>query len=169
MAVTITPDELYFGAPTTLTYGGVDIGATLEAPRIVIEPEILTPDFQNAAGPIENTDVVTGVMVTAEITVNQLTAAKLAWAMPGATNVGGTITWTVGRVPSSAYKDLVLVGPGLDGRTMTVTLENAFPNGSIELPFGKDDFTGMALTFVAHYEGASPYDVPFSVAFAGGS
>lgn len=169
MAVTITPEELYFGAPTTLTYGGTDVGATTQPPRVVIEPEYLTPDFQNAGGPIEGTKVVTGCEVRAEIMVNQLVAAKLIWALPGAEEAGGTITWTIGRVPSTAYKDLVLVGPGLDGRTMTVTIENACPESSIELPFGKDDFTGMNLTFIGHYDGTAPMDVPFSIAFASGS
>lgn len=169
MAVTITPEELYFGAPTTLTYGGVDVGGTTEAPRVFIEPEYLTPDFQNAGGPVEGTKVVTGCSVRAEIMVNQLVAAKLIWALPGAANNAGTITWTIGRVPSSAYLDLVLVGPGLDGRTLTVTVENACPESSIELPFGKDDFTGMALSFIGHYDKTAPLDVPFSLAFAGGS
>jgi hypothetical protein len=169
MAVTITPEELYFGAPTTLTYGGTDVGGTTEAPRIVIEPTYLTPDFQNAGGPVEGTKVVTGCNVRAEIMVNQLVAAKLIWALPGAENTAGTITWTIGRVPSTAYKDLVLVGPGLDGRTLTATIENACPESSIELPFGKEEFTGMSLTFIGHYDSTTPLDVPFSLAFAGGS
>jgi hypothetical protein len=169
MAVTITPEELYFGAPTTLTYGGTDVGGTTEPPRIMITPTYLTPDFQNAGGPVQDTKVVTGCEVRAEIMVNQLVAAKLIWALPGAANTGGTITWTVGRVPTSAYQDLVLVGPGLDGRTMTVTIENACPESSIELPFGKEEFTGMSLSFIGHYEAANPLDVPFSISFAGGS
>lgn len=169
MAVTITPEELYFGAPTTLTYGGVDVGGTTEPPRIIIEPTIQRPDFQNAAGPVVGTSVVSEVSVRAEITVNQLTAAKLMWAMPGAEQSGDTITWTAGRVPSASYDDLTLIGPGLDGRTLVVTIHNAFPEGTIELPFGKEEFTGMNLTFVGHYEADSPLEVPLTVEFDAGS
>ena len=169
MAVTITPEELYFGAPTTLTFGGVDVGGTTEPPRIIIEPTYLTPDFQNAAGPIVDTKVVVGCAVRAEIMVNQFVAAKIGWALPGSEEAGGTITWTVGRVPSAAYKDLVLVGPGLDGRTMTVTIENACPESSVEIPFGKEEFTGMNLTFIGHYEADAPMTAPFSITLAGGS
>ena len=169
MSVTITPEELYFGSPTTLTYGGTDVGGTLEPPTIIIEPTYLTPDFQNAGGPVEGTRVVSGCIVRAEITVNQLVAAKLLWALPGAEESSGTITWTIGRVPSTAYKDLVLVGAGLDGRTLTATIENACPESNISLPFGKEEFTGMSLNFIGHYDKASPLDVPFSLAFAGGS
>ena len=169
MAVTITPEELYFGAPTTLTFGGTDVGGTTEPPRVIIEPTYLTPDFQNAGGPIEGTKVVTGCAVRAEIMVNQFVAAKIGWALPGSEEAGGVITWTIGRVPSDSYKDLVLVGPGLDGRTMTVTIENACPESSIEIPFGKEEFTGMSMTFIGHYLSTAPMEAPFSIAFAGGS
>lgn len=169
MAVTITPEELYFGSPTTLTYGGTDVGGTTEPPVIRITPTTIRPDFQNAGGPVENTSAVTGCEVRAEIMVNQISATKLAWALPGATEAGGTITWTLGRVPTTAYKDLVLVGQGLDGRTMTVTVENACPETDIELSFGKEEFTGISMTFVGHYAADAPLDVPFSIVLAAGS
>lgn len=169
MAVTITPEELYFGSPTTLTYGGTDVGGTTEPPRIIIEITKLEPDFQNAAGPVEGTSVITNVLVRCELMVNQITAAKLAWALPGATEVSGTVTWTAGRVPSTAYKDLVLVGQGLDGRTLTATIENAYSAENIELPFGKEEFTGMSMNFIGYYDPTTPMDVPFSIALAGGS
>ena len=169
MAVTITPEELYYGSPTTLTYGGVDVGGTTEPPTVNIEITEAKPDFQNAAGPIEGTAVVTDVIVSVDLLVNQMTAEKLAWALPGATETGGVITWTTGRVPTTAYKDLVLVGQGLDGRTMTVTLENAYSAQPISIPFGKGEFGGLSMSFVAHYQSDSPYEVPFSVAFSAGS
>lgn len=251
MAVTITPEELYYGSPTTLTYGGVDVGGTTEPPTVNIEITEATPDFQNAAGPIVGTSVITDVVASVSLTVNQLTAEKLAWALPGATSTtaggavtggglsttltadvaagdtvipvaattglivgdnvrigdageyeyrdvtainalnvtvspalarahdtgdavvetddlggGTTITWTAGRVPTSAYKSLVLVGQGLDGRTMTTTLNNAYSSESISIPFGKGEFGGLTMNFVAHYDAASPLVVPFSIAFA---
>ena len=52
---------------------------------------------------------------------------------------------------------------------MTVTIENATPESSIEIPFGKEEFTGMSLTFIGHYDKTTPMDAPFSIAFAGGS
>lgn len=251
MPVTITPEELYYGSPTTLTYGGVDIGGTTEPPTVNIEITEATPDFQNAAGPIVGTSVVTDVVASVELTVNQLTAEKLTWALPGSTSTGGTgtitggganttltadvaagatvipvaattnlavndkvrigdageyefrtvtainalnvtvtpalgrdhdtgdqvvetddlgggttITWTAGRVPTSAYKTLILVGQGLDGRTMTTTLNNAYSAESISIPFGKGEFGGLTMRFVAYYNAATPLVVPFSIAFA---
>ncbi len=169
MAVTITPEELYFGSPTTLTYGGVDVGGTTEPPTVSIEVTEAKPDFQNAAGPIEGTSVITDVLVSVSLLMNQMTAAKLTWALPGASEVAGVITWTAGRVPSTAYKDLVLVGQGLDGRIMTVTLENALSAESISIPFSKTDFGGVSMRFVAHYDSTTPLEVPFSIDFSAGS
>src|SRR5574338_517400 len=142
------------------------VGWTTEPPTVIFEITRVTPDFQNAAGPIEGTAVVTDVIVRAELMVNQMTAAKLAWALPGAEEAAGVITWTTGRVPTTAYKDLVLVGQGLDGRTMTVTIENACPETDIELSFGKEEFTGISMTFVGHYAADAPLDVPFSIVLA---
>jgi len=48
-------------------------------------------------------------------------------------------------------------------------LENACPESSIELPFGKEEFTGMSMTFIGHYQANAPLEAPFSIAFAGGS
>lgn len=166
MAILITPEELYYGSPVTLTYGGVDVGGTTEPPTIHIDITEFHPDFQNAAGPVVGTSVITDIMVRAELMVNQMTAVKLAWALPGAVEALGVITWTAGRVPSSAYADLVLVGQGLDGRSMTVTIENAFSSENISLEFGKGSVSGLSMNFIGHYDPTSPYEAPFTVAFA---
>lgn len=169
MSVTITPEEVYFGAPTTLTYGGVQIGATITPP--VIHFDITKWDFipENAAGPIEGASVVTDVMARVELTVNQITGAKLAWALPGAAEAAGVVTWTAGRVPSGAYKDLVLVGPGLDGRTMTVTLENAMSAENLSIELGKSNPAGLAMNFIGYYDPTTPQVVPITIEFSAGS
>lgn len=165
MATTITPEELYYGSPVTLTYGGVDVGGTTEPPTINIEITEAHPDFQNAIGPVMGTSVIHTVMARVNLMVNQLTAEKLAWALPGASEVGGVITWSPGRVPSDAYKDLVLVGQGLDGRTMTFTLENAYSSENISLPFGKGQFGGLAMAFLGYVDAATPQEAPFTIEF----
>lgn len=86
MATTIEPEELYFGAPASLTYGGVECGATVDPPKLMFDVETYTPEFQNAKGPVKSTKIVRRVVPRCEFTVNQITAQKLAWAMPGATS-----------------------------------------------------------------------------------
>ena len=169
MATTITPEELYYGSPVTLTYGGVDVGGTIEPPTIFFDVTKVTPDFQQAAGPVADTAIISDIIVRCELMVNQMTAAKLAWALPGAEEVAGVITWEAGRVPSAAYKDLVLVGEGLDGRTMTVTIENALSADNLSIPFGKGEFGGLQMNFIGHYDAATPREVPVTIEFSAGS
>jgi hypothetical protein len=146
----------------------VEVGGTIDAPKVTITPTVYTPEFQNAKGPILSTDIVTKVLVAVEFTVNQITAAKLAWGMPGATSSGGTgpgtITWTPGRLASGDYQDLILVGPGLDGRTMTVTINNAISVQPIEIDFSNTAVAGIKCKFEGRYAAATPTLAPFQVA-----
>ncbi len=109
MAVTITPEELYYGTPVTLTYGGVDVGGTTEPPTVNIEVTEAHPDFENAAGPIVGTSVITDVMASVDLMVNQMTAQKLAWALPGSTSVTTSIA-VVGGGGATTLTSAAVVG-----------------------------------------------------------
>jgi hypothetical protein len=108
VTATITPEELYFGAPASLTYGGVECGATVDAPKVAFEVTTFSPEFQNAKGPIKGTVITTKVIPSCEFTVNQITAQKLAWAMPGSASlssqsvgqVRGELATTLGADPA---------------------------------------------------------------------
>lgn len=333
MANIIVPESMYFGAPASLTVGGVEVGATLEAPKLSFDIEAYTPEFKNAKGPVKDTVIIRKVMPSLEVLVNELTATKMAWAMPGsssavgtgaattdghsqvlaadsaagatvikfpgvtlanpsaaaddiidtvaahgftvnqrvrfesltggagldtvtnyfviAANLGATtlqvsltlagaavtfttditagvlipayiagqflkvgdvgeteirtiavggvgtsgsggtgitfgtalvyahdagdailqvvdagtslITWTPGRVPSASYKDVVAVGPGLDGRIMTVTLFDCLSTEPIEMDLDDEAMTGLSLKLMAHYDPTTPTVAPFSV------
>jgi hypothetical protein len=169
MAITISPEDLFFGTPTSVTYGGVECGATIDPPVITITPTLYKPDFQNAVGPVTGAVFVTGVEAKAEFTVNEINAAKLAWGLPGATESLGVISWAPGRVESAAFKDLILVGEGLDGRTLTVTILNALPEGALSIPFSKSEITGMKLSFIGYVDTAAPNVAPFTIEIASGS
>jgi hypothetical protein len=95
MTSVITPEELYFGAPASLTFGGVECGGTVDAPKVMFDVTTYKPDFKNAKGPIKGTAIVTKVIPSCEFTVNQITAQKLAWAMPGSAS---TTSQSVGQV-----------------------------------------------------------------------
>jgi hypothetical protein len=163
MTTTIEPKELFFGAPVSLTYGGVEVGGTIDPPKVTITPTVYVPEFQNAKGPIVGTAIVTRVEVAAEFTVNQFTAAKLAWAMPGCETVGDTTTWEPGRVPSDAYKDLVLIGEGLDGRSMVIAIHNALSTQPLEIDFSATAVAGMKVRMMGYYDADAPTVAPFSI------
>lgn len=341
MSTTVDPSAIFSGAPVSLTYGGVECGATTSAPKLNLDVTSGAPEFTNAGGPVKNTRGVRKIIPSVELTVNEITAQKLAWAMPGATadssesvgqvragldttlgadpalgatlirltsvttvatndfvrigaagvaateansevvrvttvgtagatdtvvenSAGGgclldhangaevkTVTGTilaapaasgatnvkldsvtglalgdflrigyvghyetreltavgtagaagtgvtfavpltrdhaadewaievtalggttirpvVGRIPSSAYQDLVLTDVGADGKTLIVTLENALSSESQSLEFNDDPANplGLALKFTAHYDEATPRQVPITIAIA---
>ncbi len=254
----IHPEDLYFGAPAQLTYGGVAVGATIDKPKVTFELEHYTPIFQGARGEVKGTTFIHKVRPYAEFQINEITATKLAWGMPGSSSVTGdatetgggasttldggvdagdititvtsatgisgestpgahdgdflrigvtgeteirrvesvsglvvvldipllrahrdgdavvevddrgttVITWTPGRVPSESYQDLVLVGEGLDGRQLIVTLRDAMSAENTVLEFGDDSISGMPVKFKAYYDPANPTDVPATIELA---
>lgn len=90
MALVIAPEELYFGAPASLTYGGVEVGATLDPPTVNFDITTYTPEFQGARGPVKGTVITTRVIPSCTLRVNQITAQKLGWALPGTATTSST-------------------------------------------------------------------------------
>jgi hypothetical protein len=157
----IKPEELFFGAPVSLTVDGTEVGGTIDAPKVTITPTVYTPEFQNAKGPVLETDIITKLLVAAEFTVNQFVAEKIGWTMPGATEVAGTFRWTPGRIPSTAYHDVVLIGQGLDGREMVIGIENAVSVQPLELDMSNTAIMGMKVRLEGRYAAATPNVAPF--------
>ena len=106
MATTIDSTALFFGAPASLTVGGVEVGATLTPPKAMIESEQYAPDFQGAGGPISGAVFNTKIKCSVEFDVNEITAAKLAWSMPGSSSVVGTAATTGGGCSGTLYADV---------------------------------------------------------------
>jgi hypothetical protein len=261
MPLEIHPEDIFFGAPAQLTYGGVAVGATVDKPKASIDVTTFTPVFQGTRGPVKGTTIVSKAILFCEFTVNEFTATKLAWAMPGCEAVTGSadetvggasttlsedaaagavtvevtstagisgesvagahdgdfirigvtgeteirqvvtvsgtvlvldlplfrahrdlddvvevddrgttvVTWTPGRVPSSAYQDLVLVGVGLDGAELIVTLFNAMSAENVAMEFGDDSIAGLPVKMTAYYEPMTPTELPGRIEFGASS
>src|SRR3990172_3934835 len=88
MTTTIDADAIFSGAPVSLTYGGVECGSTITAPKVGLEVESGAPAFKNAGGPVKGTRGIRRIVPTVEVAINEFTAQKIAWAMPGATRGG---------------------------------------------------------------------------------
>jgi hypothetical protein len=164
MALTITPEEIFMGV-VTLSYGGTSIGGTTDPPKFGVDITEYTPSFQGAKGPIVGTTTITKAIPKVTFTVNQMTAEKLAWSMPGAVEAGGVITWEPGRVPSTAYKQLILEGQGLDGRLLRVTIENAMSAASFEVDFNDSKESGIPVTMLGNYDADAPTTFPATFEF----
>jgi len=85
MVSTINPSAIFSGAPVSITYGGVECGATTEVPKLSLDVEAGGPEFTNAGGPVRSTRITRRIIPSLELTVNEMTAQKIAWALPGAT------------------------------------------------------------------------------------
>lgn len=253
MATTIDSTALFFGAPASMTVGGDEVGATLTPPKVTIEATQYAPEFQGAGGPISGAVFNTKIKAQVTFTVNELTAGKLAWSMPGSTSSVGagaavadagafstttdlatvagttylpmtsvasplavgqwlkigtgagvaefrtvreivptagallnealvrahdsgttvvrtvdgsttTISWSTGRVPSLAFKDVVLDGVGLDGRHLIVTVTDALSDGKLDVEMGDSAVSGSAVTLTGYYDGLYPTLCPVSIA-----
>jgi hypothetical protein len=249
MATVIDSTALFFGAPASLTVGGTEVGATITAPKCVIESEQYAPDFQGAGGPVSGAVFITKIRASVEFDVNELTATKIAWSLPGSSAVVGTgtpagggasttlsadaaagatqivvtaatsiaandflkigdtgeteirqvtsgyvsgttipltqplvrahdsgdavvetvdagttiTTWSIGRVPANAFKDVVLDGVGLDGRHLKVTVSDALSDGKLEIEMSDSAVAGSHVVMTGFYDGASPALAPVQI------
>lgn len=252
MTTSIDSTALFFGAPASLTVGGTEVGATITPPKVTVEATQYAPDFQGAGGPISGAVFNTKIKATVEFTVNEITAAKLAWSLPGSSSTAGTgtpsgggdafsttldddtvvgstilpvastaaplavgqwlkigtgadaefrkvkeiiaaaaieitealfiahssgddvvrtvdgdtttITWSTGRVPSTAFKDVILDGLGLDGQHLIVTVSDALSDGKLEVEMSDSAVAGSTVTMTGYYDGANPTLCPVSIA-----
>lgn len=111
MTTTIDSTALFFGAPASLTVGGDEVGATLNPPKVMVQATQYAPDFQGAVGPVSGAVFTTKIKATAEFDVNELTAAKLGWALPGSTpSVGTGAAVTAPNDFDTALADDILAG-----------------------------------------------------------
>jgi len=113
----IDPSAIFSGAPASITYGGIECGATTEIPKLGLDVTAGNPEFTNAGGPVKGTGGIQKITPTLEITVNEFTAQKIAWAMPGATSTSSS---SVGQVRAGLDTTLA-ADPALGATNLKVT------------------------------------------------
>lgn len=166
MTTTIDSTALFFGAPASLKVGGTEVGATLTPPKVTIQATQYAPEFQGAGGPISGAVFTTKIKCTAEFDVNEITAQKLAWSLPGSTTVAGTpstTTWRIGRVASTVFQDVVLDGLGVDGRHLVVTISDALGDGNLVIEMSDAAVVGSHVIMTGYYDGSDPTLAPFNI------
>lgn len=117
MVSTINPSAIFSGAPVSITLGGVECGATTAVPKLSLEVEAGGPEFTNAGGPVRNTRITRRIVPSLELTVNEMTAQKIGWALPGAT---ATSSSSVGQ-PKTGLDTTLAADPALGATTLKVT------------------------------------------------
>jgi len=117
MVATINPSAIFSGAPVSILFGGVECGATTAVPKLSLEVEAGGPEFTNAGGPVRATRITRRIVPSVELTVNEMTAQKIAWALPGATAVSSQ---SVGQVRAGLATTLA-ADPALGATTISLT------------------------------------------------
>jgi hypothetical protein len=122
MPTTIDATALFFGAPASLTVNGTEVGATTTPPKVTATATQYAPEFQGAGGPIADAVFTTKIAATIEFDVDELTAAKLAWSMPGssATTGAGSATGGPGAFSTTTTADAA-IGANLLALTSTAS------------------------------------------------
>ena len=117
MTTTVDPNAVWSGAPVSITYGGVECGATTAIPKIALDVTGGALVFTNAGGPVKGTRGIWKIIPSVELVVNELTAQKMAWAMPGAT---ATSSESVGVLVAGLSTTLA-ADPALGATTISLT------------------------------------------------
>ncbi len=79
-------------------------------------------------------------------------------------DAGTTITtWSIGRVPSGSFLDVVLDGVGGDGQHLIVTVSDALGDGNLEMEFSDSVVAGSHVIMTGYYDGANPTLCPVQI------
>jgi hypothetical protein len=115
MTTTIQPDRMFFGAPASLTVDGVESGTSFDAPKVTIEYTTNADKTmpQGARSKIKGLLFVKSAVCKVVFKVNEWTAVKLGWVMPGAT---ATSAASVG-VPVAGLDTTLGADPALGATT----------------------------------------------------
>lgn len=101
----IVSEDVLFGPPTSLQYGGVELGASEDPAVLTITGERFEPEWQGAGGPVAGLTRLRKVNCTLKAKLNELSIAKLRWLLQNATATVGTAAVTGGGVSTTLAAD----------------------------------------------------------------
>lgn len=95
MALTITSEDVLFGPPSSLKFGGVELGASEDPAKLMITVDRYSPGpFQGAGGDIVGLTRINKITAKLAVKLNELSLAKLQWALQNVTTTIGTAATT---------------------------------------------------------------------------
>jgi hypothetical protein len=158
MGVTVnSPQEIFIGAPGTVKFRTVDLGATTEGIVIRITPTIFTPQLNGIPGMLAQTDYLQTEDVEVEVTLAELSKANVLAVLAGSEAVGDVVTRTAGRrYPSTMYGPFELTLEGLDGETFKFEMLQATPTSGLEFTAGDDVAAAPTVVFSGRVDPATP-------------
>jgi hypothetical protein len=122
----IVSEDVIFGPPTSLQYNGVELGASEDPAVLNITGERFEMDFQGAGGPIAGLTRLRKVQATITAKLNELSIAKLAWALQNLTATVGTAATTGGGVSTTLAADAAAGATSIVLAAATGVADNIF-------------------------------------------
>ena len=119
MTAAIQPDRMFFGAPASLTVDGEEQGTSFDAPKVTIEYETNADKTrpQGSRSKIKGLLFVKAAVCKVAFRVNEWTALKLGWILPGST---ATSAASVGQVRAGLATTLA-ADPALGATIVSLT------------------------------------------------
>lgn len=145
--------------------GETPIGLTRGGGSFTVETEYREIEADGDKGAVRGRVVID--RQDAKMTINALTAfgsVSMAKYYPALADTTGTVKSTL-KIVEGDYQEVTWVGKTLDGKSVTITLENALNMGGLDLTLEDKDEVIPELEFTATYLETARDTAPWSVVF----
>lgn len=149
----------------TFSVGETPIGLTRGGGTLTIEREFREMEADGDMGPVEGRVVIDREV--AKLTVNALdmfTSAEMIKYYPALEETVGTLSSTL-KIIEGDHNDVTWTGKTKDGKSVTITIENAINMGNIEWTLEDKNEVVPSLEFTAMYKEAARTTPPWSIEF----
>lgn len=149
----------------TFSVGDTPIGLTRGGGTLTIEREFREMEADGDMGPVEGRVVIDREV--AKLTVNALdmfTSAEMIKYYPALEQAVGTLSSTL-KIVEGDHNDITWTGKTKDGKSVTITIENAINMGNIEWTLEDKNEVVPSLEFTAMYKETARNTPPWSIEF----
>ena len=149
----------------TFSIGATPIGLTRGGGTLTIEREFREMEADGDMGPVEGRVVIDREV--AKLTVNALdmfTSAEMIKYQPALEETVGTLSSTL-KIIEGDHNDVTWTGKTKDGKSVTITIENAINMGNIEWTLEDKNEVVPSLEFTAMYTETARHTPPWSIEF----
>ena len=151
-----------------VTVDGTNLGYSRGANRFTVNRVFHAINANGDMGDTVNSEILDEERAT--LSINQLTMKPEEFILlfPASANASGTLTPT-GTVSHADYHTVVALAKTKEGKTVTITLNNAFCKSNIDWQFNERDEVVTNITFEACYAVQADlwaYTAPYSIVFA---
>lgn len=165
--MTMSKQEVILGL-LKCTVDNTNLGYSRGANRFTVNRVFHAIKANGDMGDTVNSEILDEERATLSINQLTMTPDEFVLLFPAAKNTSGTLEPT-GSVASTNYHEVVALAKTKEGKTVTITLHNAFCKSNIDWQFNERDEVVSNITFEACYAVQTDlwdYTAPYSIVFA---